>query len=94
MQSKFYTNNSGAAVIELPSRDGDGIAIIRDVVVSEPFKTGAVKTTAGMRNGYRWHWFNWFSLTEDEKIEAGSPVWMFDEEAQVWHPQTELYTGG
>ena len=93
MRSKMYTID-GDAVIELPSKDGSGVAVIPDVTISEPFATGKTKTTKGMRNGYKWHWFNWHSLTEAEKIEAGAMVWMFDEEAQKWHPLTRPYTGG
>lgn len=95
MRSKFYKNNAGSDVIELQSRDGDGVAIIRDMTIAEPFATGkTIPVNSSMRNGYKWYWFNWHSLTDAEKIEAGAMVWMFDEEAQKWHPLTRPYTGG
>lgn len=93
MQSKFFTNSAGAELIEIPSDNGP--VVIRDVTYGEVFATGkTIPINSGMRNGYKWHWFNWNSLTEEEKIECGSQVWMFDEENQVWHPMTRLYTGG
>ena len=52
-----------------------------------PYVKGKEKPKEGVNNADRLMYTNWQRLTDAEKAEAVSQIWIFDVDRQEWDPQ-------
>lgn len=57
------------------------------------YTSGREKPIDGVNHADMLYYFDWHTLTEEQKIACVSQVWMFDADQKVWHPQTAPYGG-
>lgn len=57
------------------------------------YTSGREKPIDGVNHADILYYFDWHTLTEEEKTACVAQVWMFDADQKVWHPLTAPYGG-
>lgn len=71
----------------------DGIMHGSQMAYYLTYASGQEKPIDGVNHADILYYFDWHTLTEEQKIACISQVWMFDADQKVWHPQTAPYGG-
>lgn len=71
----------------------DGVQYGSQTTYYITFASGREKPVSGVNHADMLYYFDWYSLTEDQKTACIAQVWMFDADQKKWHPQTAPYGG-